>query len=155
TAYAERNHDLSLLRSLQRALAEQELLIGQPEAVRAHLMPLLDQADQEELDVTELLPLLAWATLDSGESAEAGVVLSACLRRAREQEARSVLPDALRVQARLEMRCARWAKAEAALDEALALCRSIGYPYAEARVLYEYGQLYLQRGEPDRARERF
>jgi tetratricopeptide (TPR) repeat protein/transcriptional regulator with XRE-family HTH domain len=152
---AERGHDLALLRGIQRALAEQELLLGQPEAARARLTPLLDQADQEELDVTELLPLLAWATLDSGNSAEAEALLSTCLRRARKQEALIVVPDALRVQARLERQRERWAKAEAALDEALTLCRSMPYPYAEAKALYAYGQLHRQQGELQQAREHF
>src|SRR5262249_38552115 len=85
TVLAERSHDLALLRGIQRALAEQDVLVGQPEAARARMMPLLDQADQEELDVTELLPLLAWATLESGAGAEAEALVSTCLRRAREQ----------------------------------------------------------------------
>jgi len=33
-----------------------------------------------------------------------------------------VVPDALRVQARLERQRARWAEAEAALEQALAIC---------------------------------
>jgi hypothetical protein len=28
------------------------------------------------------------------------------------------------------------------------------YPYAEARILHEYGSLHVQKEEPDRARER-
>src|SRR5262249_41955770 len=152
---AERSHDLALLRGIHRALAEQELLFGQPEAARARLTPLLDQADQEELDVTELLPLLAWAMLDCGDRAEAEALLSACLRRARAQEALLVVPDALRIQARLERQRECWAKAEAALDEALILCRTMRYPYAEAKALFAYGQLRIQQCEPQPAHECF
>jgi tetratricopeptide (TPR) repeat protein len=154
-AHAERSHDLGLLRLLQRALAEQHLLFGQPEAARARLLPLLDQADQEELGVTELLPLFAWATLDSGDSATAETLLAACLRRAREQEARIVVPDALRVRGRLEGQAGNWAKAERALEEALALCRSMLYPYAEAKTLHGYGLLRLQQDMLQEARQHF
>jgi hypothetical protein len=38
----ERGHDLALLRVVQRALAEQELILGQPEAACARLIPLRD-----------------------------------------------------------------------------------------------------------------
>jgi tetratricopeptide (TPR) repeat protein len=155
TAYAERSHDLRLLRSIQRVLAEQDLLFGQPEAARTRLLPLLDQADQEELGATELLPLLAWATLDSGDDAEAEVLLSTCLRRMQEQEAHIVVPDVLCVQARLERQRERWTEAEAALDEALTLCRSMAYPYAEVKVLYECGLLHMQQGEAKPACECF
>ncbi len=155
TALAERGHNLSLLRLIQLALAEAELIAGQPEAALARLRPLLDQSDQEELDVTELLPVLAWARLDAGESDEAVALLSTCLRRAREQEARIVVPNALRVQARRERQLEYWDEAERMLDEALALCRSMPYPYAEAKTLYEYGLLHLQQGQSSQARERF
>jgi tetratricopeptide (TPR) repeat protein len=152
---AERGHDLALLRSIHRRLAEQELLLGLPDAARTRLIPLVDQGDQEELDVTELLPLLAWATLDHGDRAEAEVLLSACLRRAREQKALLVVPEALRVQARLEWQRERWAHAKAALEEALTLCRSMRYPYAEAKTLYEIGNLHLQQGHPQPAHDGF
>ena len=155
TAHAERSHDLGLLRLIQRALAERELLMGRADATRTRLMLVLDQTDQEELDVTEFLPLLAWATLDCGDNTEAEALLSACLRRAQEQEARIVVPDALCIQARLEAHRGRWAEAERALEEALALCRSMPYPYAEAKALYEYGHLRLQQGEARLARQRF
>src|SRR5262249_1776276 len=139
TVLAERSHDLALLRGIQRALAEQDVLVGQPEAARARMMPLLDQADQEELDVTELLPLLAWATLESGAGAEAEALVSTCLRRAREQEARIVVPDALRVQAQVAARRGDWPEAEGRLEEGLALARAMPYPYAEAKTLAVYG----------------
>jgi transcriptional regulator with XRE-family HTH domain len=154
-AHAERSHDLGLLRMLQRVLAEADLLVNHPEDARARLAPLLDQSEHEELDVNEVLPILAWATLDAGDSAEAEAMLSACLRRAQEQETHIVVPDALRVQARLERQRGRWAEAEAALEEALALCRSMSYPFAEAKTLYEYGRMRLQQDMVQEARQCF
>jgi hypothetical protein len=46
-------------------------------------------------------------------------------------------------------------EAEAALEETLALCRTLPCPYAEAKALAVYGQLHAARGEPERARERY
>jgi hypothetical protein len=65
------------------------------------------------------------------------------------------VPDALRIQARLERQRGRWAEAEAALEEALTLCRSMRYPYAEGKALTEYGHLRLQQGLTRHAREHF
>jgi hypothetical protein len=154
-AHAERGHDLGLLRAIKGVLAEQDLLAGHAAAARAQLLPVLDQADHEELDVTELLPLLAWAALECGDSAEAEALLSACVRRAQYQEALTVVPDALRVRARLERRRGCWGAAEQALEEALVLSRSLPYPYAEVKALFEYGHLQLQQGMAQQARERF
>ena len=48
----------------------------------------------------------------------------------------------------------RWLAAETALEEALALCRAMPHPYAEAKTLYSYGLTYLAHHEPEDARER-
>lgn len=66
----------------------------------------------------------------------------------------SSLPDALYVQALLHIRQRRWGEALAALEEALARCRAMPYPYAEAKALYIYGLLHQAKGEPEQARER-
>jgi tetratricopeptide (TPR) repeat protein len=155
TALAERSHDLRLLRLMQQTQAEAELLGGHGEVAHARLIVLLDQADQEELGVTLFLPLLAWAALDSGDLARCEELLFACLRRAQAQEALTVVPEALCVPARLERRRERWARAEEALEEALALCRSMRYPYAEAKTLYAYGLLRVQQGQAQQSHERF
>ncbi|HEV2457148.1 MAG TPA: hypothetical protein VGS80_02200, partial [Ktedonobacterales bacterium] len=36
-------------------------------------------------------------------------------------------------------------------EDALALSRAMGYPYAEAKGLYVYGLLHQQKGEPEQA----
>lgn len=41
------------------------------------------------------------------------------------------------------------------LNEAVALSRAISYPYAEAKALYVVGHMWMTRGEPARACERF
>jgi predicted negative regulator of RcsB-dependent stress response len=55
----------------------------------------------------------------------------------------------------LAARQARWDASEMNLDQALALAREIGYPYAEGRVLQTYGELYVKTGDRERARQRF
>ena len=47
-----------------------------------------------------------------------------------------------------------WEDASRCFSEAVALARSMPYPYAEAKLSYEYGMLHLREKEPARARER-
>jgi hypothetical protein len=46
----------------------------------------------------------------------------------------------------------RWQEAECAFEEAVSVARSVRYPYAEARALYEWGLMYVSRMEPDQGR---
>jgi tetratricopeptide (TPR) repeat protein len=62
--------------------------------------------------------------------------------------------EALRIQALLCLNTRRWQEAQIALEEALALCRAMPYPYAEAKALYVYGRLCQVRGESKLAGER-
>jgi hypothetical protein len=64
------------------------------------------------------------------------------------------LVDALRVHAMVAMQQQHWEDAAGALEEGLALARRMPYPYAEGRLLYVYGELHTQKGEPGPARER-
>ncbi len=148
----ERAGDLWVLRQVQALLAEWEVLTGRPAAARARLLPVLDRFDQEELEVTGLLPTLAWAYLGLDQVTVAGEVADQAARRARVQSHRLALVDALRVQAMVARRQGRWAAAAQALDEGLALARPMPYPYAEARLLEVYGTLYLQQGDCATAR---
>src|SRR5207247_811772 len=76
------------------------------------------------------------------------------IRQARAQHHHVVLVDALRVQAMVATRQGCWAEAQDALQEGLALVRSMHYPYAEARLLHVCGAMHAQKGEPGPARER-
>jgi tetratricopeptide (TPR) repeat protein len=146
--------DYQTLRKVSRARAELDLLQDQAEAARARLEPLLDRPGLEEFDVTEFLPELAWAYLELGDQDRAEQTVAQALRRARAEQLRLILVDALRVQAMIALRQERWGEAVDALEEGLALARSMPYPYAEARFLHVYGEVYLQKGEPAPARER-
>jgi tetratricopeptide (TPR) repeat protein len=72
-------------------------------------------------------------------------------QRARRVGYRPALADVLRVRALLATRQGRWQEAEVTLEESLALCRAMPYPYAEAKALYVSGQFHAARGEPERA----
>ena len=63
--------------------------------------------------------------------------------------------DALRIQAMLAIRQDRWQDATDNLNEAIALCQAMPYPYAEAKALWVYGRLEVARGDPAAARECF
>jgi tetratricopeptide (TPR) repeat protein len=153
-ALASRIPHLGALRAAQGLLAERDLWEGRPHAARARLVPLLDRPGLEETDVTGLLPTLAWAYLEVGAVTQAAAVSAQAIRRLRAENDRVGLVNALRVQALVSIGLERWDKAEASLQEALALAQRMPYPYAEGRLLSVYGLLSARRGEQEAARER-
>jgi tetratricopeptide (TPR) repeat protein len=154
-------------------LAEVALLEGNPAAARTYLAPSARWGEElysqgrrnlrfplppigflregEQLYAQETA-LLAWTLLEVGEHDHAAALLERILEQARREERRVLLADALRVQAQLAIRQARWPETQAALDEALVVSRAIPYPYAEAKALSIYSQLHTARGEPELAR---
>jgi tetratricopeptide (TPR) repeat protein len=146
--------DYQVLRKVSRARAELDLLQGHAEVARARLEPLLDRPGLEEFDVTEFLPELAWAYLELGHLDQAQQTVVQALRRARAEQLRLILVDALRVQAMVAMRREQWEEATSALEEGITMAREMPYPYAEARLLHIYGQMHLQKGETESAHER-
>src|SRR5258708_2187623 len=154
-AIAERSGGLQVLRLIEALLAERDLLNGQPAAARARLAPLFGRGLLQERTRIELVVLLAWAAVELGMEAEAEEFVDDSVRSAREHQIYLVLPDALRVQALWAMCQHRWQEAENTLEEALALCRAMPYPYAEAKTWYVSGQLQAAKGEPEQARAAF
>ena len=146
-------YDLQALRHTARALAELAILRGRPGDAVARLAPLRDRPGLEEFDVTYFLPVLAWAYLELDDVLQAEQVIAQALRRARAEELRLMLVDALRVRALLCIRQRHWTAAASALEEGLAVARSMPHPYAEARLLQVIGQLQVEQGAPERARE--
>jgi hypothetical protein len=63
--------------------------------------------------------------------------------------------DGLWVLALVRLRQERWEEACALLDEAIAMCHAMPYPYAEAKALYVYGQLHVAKGEPRQVCEKY
>ncbi len=161
-ALAEREHDLQALRYAHGTLAERDLLNGNPQAACARLEPLLDRPGLQEPQVLFVLPQHAWSYLELGVQAQDESLIARADALAAESRARAIaaqhrlfLVDALRVQAMARIQQARWQEAVDALEESIALCRDMRYPYAEAKALYVYGQLHAAKGEPERAREKY
>ncbi|HEX5547944.1 MAG TPA: tetratricopeptide repeat protein [Ktedonobacterales bacterium] len=154
---AERLPFPEAMRNSQRLLAEYDLMRSRPEAALARLEPLVKAVDPEERGMARLLPCLALAYDALGQHAEAERLLTEGISRARAQHYRLALVELLTLhgasltgQHRLE-----GAGAARSLDEALALARSMAYPYAEARALYEQGRLRASAREWRQARDRF
>lgn len=142
------------LRWAEMRFAELDLLQNHPERAIGRLEPLLDQADRQGHDLTPMLPTLAWAYLDNGDSGRAVETVRTAIERATAQGNRLVLADAFRVQGMALTHQQRWDEATAAFDEAISLTRPMPYPYAESRTLYESGIMEMQRGDASEARER-
>lgn len=155
-ALAEQYHDLRALRWLQGILVEQDLLAGQPEQARARLAPLLDLANPgvSDVDAGELLPLLVWTHIESGNIPQAQELITTLLVETRTAQLHLVLVGTLRMQGLLATRQGRWREAETALEEALELARSFPYPYEEAKILLEHARLHMQQEAWEQAQQR-
>jgi tetratricopeptide (TPR) repeat protein len=153
-ALAEGHDDLQALRWASTVMAELDVREGRPAAASARLLPLLDGPGLLDCDVPLLLPVLAWAQLEQDQVAQAAAAVDQALARARPEEMRLVLVEALRVAALIAIRQGRWAEAERSLEEGIALARSMPYPYAEARLLAVAGRRHAALGASGPARER-
>jgi tetratricopeptide (TPR) repeat protein len=151
---ADRGAGFGLLLDAHALLAEWEILEGRPDAACARLAPLLDAARREVWGSPYAQATLAWAYLEMGDVAAADEVVGQAVRRACVEGYGVALVAALWVQAMVSTRQERWAEAEQALEEGFTLAWRMPYPYAEGRLLHVYGLMYLQRGEPEPARER-
>ncbi len=133
-------------------LAEMEVLQGRPTEAIARLQPRVSEM-RWHYEVV-LLSILAEAHADMGDSAKAEKVVDLAQTRARLMHNRVDGLEASRVRAKILALQGRREEVTATLDEALSLARSMPYPYAEAKLSYEYGMLHLREKEPARARER-
>lgn len=154
-ALARRGDDLQGLRMAQCVLAERDVLEDRPEEARERLVPLLDRPGRQDMYATMLLPILAWARMARGELSESETLIAQAFARADASAFRLASLDALRIQALLEARRARWHESERAARQAVETSRSMPYPYAEAKALYVGGLVHLARGEREQAREWF
>ena len=150
----EESHATGVVQDMEFALAERDLVTDQKASAYTRLAPFLNPSNQESMYLKEYLPLFAWAMLEMGEDTGAQARLSELVAEARESQMRPVLMEALRVQALAWIKEQRWEEAERALEETLALCQSLPNPYAEAKTLSVFGQLYLKQGALAPARER-
>ncbi|HLL40009.1 MAG TPA: tetratricopeptide repeat protein, partial [Rubrobacteraceae bacterium] len=123
-------------------------------AALARLEPLVERSNLEEVGVARLLPLLAWAYLELGDDARADQVALEGIERARAQGHRLALVELLRVRGMVLGRRGTWDEAERAFEETVSIARSVRYPYAEARALYEWGLMHVNMPDPRKARGR-
>jgi tetratricopeptide (TPR) repeat protein len=139
-AKLERAGFLPALRWAQKLLAECDLVEGRPDVARSRLVPLLDRPGLEEPYVTDLLSVLAWAHLEVGNVVQAADGVAQAIGRMRTENERRGLVDALRVQAMVATRQERWADAERALEEGLALARRMPAPVRAAPSIRQRSQ---------------
>lgn len=143
------------LRSAHAVLVEQDLLRGEPDAALARLEPLVEGSEPEDLGTVRLLPLLAQAYLEAGDGGRAEEVALEGVERGRAQGNRLALAELLRVRGMVLAREHRGDQAERAFDEAVSVARSICFPYAEARALYEWGSSpHVGGRDPEQAQDR-
>jgi tetratricopeptide (TPR) repeat protein len=140
----------------QAALAERDLLEGHHESARTRMDWVLERFGHRDYLRALGLPYLAWAALERGELAEAETLATHAVAELRALGLRAHLVEtALRVKALVLIAQERWDNAVEALEETLALCRDMSYPYPEAKALYVFGLLEMRRGHSEAARQRF
>ncbi|HEX7995170.1 MAG TPA: hypothetical protein VF506_14705, partial [Streptosporangiaceae bacterium] len=127
-----------------------------PKAALARLEPLVEGSDAGELGIMRLLPTLTRARAELGDVADAERILAEGIERATVQQHRLALVDLLRMHGTILGMRGQDRREEAArtLDEAIALARSMAYPYAEGRALFEQGYLFIRTNDRHSARER-
>jgi tetratricopeptide (TPR) repeat protein len=103
--------------------------------------------------IRRLLPRLAWALAELGEVVQARSLAKEAVERARAQHYHLALADALRVHGVVMALDHEWEQVETVFEEAVSLSKSMPYPYAEARALFEWGRALDRKGAPEKARE--
>jgi tetratricopeptide (TPR) repeat protein len=149
---ARRSGDVQALRDANHWLARLDLAQEEPERALDRLTPLHDSQAQEEIDIADMVPILAGAYVESGQFEIASSLLHNGIEKARKHERRVVLAELLTVLGVLAVRQEHWEEGSKAFEEALALVRPMPYPYQEALVLYESGRMDLQRGNAEKVR---
>jgi hypothetical protein len=152
---AARSDGKQVLRLIEALLAEDELVHDQGAAACDRLAPLLASHALEERTRIELQTLYAWGLLQLGALAEAEALTLQAVQGARDHAMGLLLPDALRVRALCAIERQEWLVATDALEQAIALCARMPYPYAEAKARYVSGQMWAARGEQARAEAQF
>jgi tetratricopeptide (TPR) repeat protein len=104
----------------------------------------------DELNISFILPTLAWALVAAGRLDEAEPVAAEAVRRCREEPNLTDLPDALRAAMLLAIARDRWEETEDLLTETLDVTAKMQNPYGRARGFYELGRALCTLGESER-----
>jgi tetratricopeptide (TPR) repeat protein/transcriptional regulator with XRE-family HTH domain len=147
----ERCNSIPTIRKAQRLLAEHDLAQGQAERAVSRLQPLLRSPDQDWPRAFPP-PVLAEAYLAMEDVARAEALVLSRVRRFRTHNHQRALTLWLPVQGMVLNRQQRWSEVTRVFAEAVSLAHAMSYPYAEGRILYEYGLMHVERGEPEQAR---
>lgn len=147
-AHGERVGDPSLVHEVEAGYAELGILSGRLDEAFRRVEQSVEEGDSDFF----LMTPRAWALLEIGEVERAEEVIGDAVTRARLDDRRIALPDALRVQGMVFARQERFEEAEGAYDEGLGLARSLPFPYAEARLLHQLGRLKEHCQQPEEAR---
>ncbi len=148
----ERTGNFPALNFAQYALAEWDLMEKRPEVARQRLERLVE-IEAQYLGPAMVSAMCAWALLDLGEVAEAEALIGRVVEAPRTDL--FMQNTALRIQAMVFTCQRRWHEAHESIETAIAIARSLQYPFSEARGLYVCGLLYQAKGEPDLANEQF
>ena len=132
-------------------MAELAILEGRAEEARDSLQTL---ADEEGAKGPLLLPLVAWAHLELGETGRGLEVAERAEREARGRGMLLYLPEALRIKGMALARLGKIQEARTALAEGRERAAAMPNPYAEAHILVELGLLDRRIGQAEDARER-
>jgi tetratricopeptide (TPR) repeat protein len=148
-ALAEQSGDRQMQEWAWIHIAEMEVLAGRPGQARRQVEQL---ASREDAELGLLLPTLAWVYLADRDVSMADQTAARAVQVSQGQQV--YLVDALRVQAMVLIRQERYEEAQRSLDEGIELARSLPFPYAEARLLFEEGVMRMRRGEVESGRDR-
>jgi adenylate cyclase len=134
--------------------AEMEILRGEPEQALHVLEEIMDFSnfDEDDATLTGVLPIAAWALLEAGQPVRAAELAALGVERATEERATVEVMTNQRVLGAAAVALGDWETAETNLGESLAMARALKFPYAEGRVLYEYGVLRQRQGRGTEAR---
>jgi predicted negative regulator of RcsB-dependent stress response len=147
--------DLQFMRYVAWFQAERDLLEKRPQAAQSRLEQLLDRPGERSEQVTDLLHLLAWSSLEQGDLSRADATIATGLARAQADESQVVIAGFQRVQGMLLAQQNRLEDARETLERTIARCYEMPYPHEAVRALYVYGQVLTWAGEAQAARAKY
>lgn len=151
---ARETGDFRWLHSAQALLGERDLLAGRPEEALARIEQVLLLPDLSAAGRAALLPALAQAQLELGKLDLAITTAIEAAARARDEDDREALIEALWVHGMALARRGRFSDAERRYERALQLLEQTPYPYIHGRVLLSLGLMLADRSETEPARAR-
>jgi tetratricopeptide (TPR) repeat protein len=135
-------------------LAERDLLEDRPQESRNRLQEMLGLPAFDANLVTFVAPIVAHTELALGDAPRALEYMGKVVAQAKSEDGdRRVLVDALRAQGIVLTHLKRWDEAEQSFEDAVTLLQGIPHAYGKAQVLFRYGAMLKEKGEPERARQ--